>query len=127
MTEKELEMQRQLEKRNKDVALSIIEICRKLPRDWTNEIISKQLIRAVCSIGANYREACNAESRVDFKHKIGISRKEAHESLYWVELLAETNPNLKVELRVVYKEINELLLIFSKAFITSRKQQNNLN
>lgn len=50
-------------------------------------IMSKQLLRSGTSVGANIREAQNAESDADFIHKLGIAQKECDESLYWLELL----------------------------------------
>jgi four helix bundle protein len=54
-------------------------------------ILSKQLLRAGTSIGANISEAQNAESRNDFIHKMGISQKECDETIYWLRLLHATN------------------------------------
>ena len=54
-------------------------------------VMSKQVLRSGTSIGANIREAKNAESKADFIHKPGISQKEADETLYWLELLQATN------------------------------------
>ena len=54
-------------------------------------VISKQILRSGTSVGANIREAKNAESKADFIHKLGISQKEADETLYWLELLQATN------------------------------------
>lgn len=52
--------------------------------------MSKQLLRSGTSVGANIREAKNAESTNDFIHKLGIAQKECDETLYWLELLKET-------------------------------------
>lgn len=54
-------------------------------------VMSKQVLRSGTSIGANVREAKNAESKADFIHKMGISQKETDETLYWLELLQATN------------------------------------
>src|SRR6478609_5383052 len=54
-------------------------------------VMSKQILRSGTSVGANIREAKNAESKADFIHKMGISQKEADETLYWLELLQATN------------------------------------
>lgn len=52
--------------------------------------MSKQLLRSGTSVGANIREAKNAESINDLIHKLGIAQKECDETLYWLELLKET-------------------------------------
>ena len=53
-------------------------------------VISKQFLRSVTSVGANVREAVNAQSKADSIHKLSISQKECDETIYWVELLKET-------------------------------------
>lgn len=79
-----------------------------------------QLIKSSGSIGANYCEATEAESKKDFQHKIGICKKETKETKHWLRLLACANPNLKDRFRSLWKEAQELLLIFSKSLSTSR-------
>lgn len=110
----------ELEKRLKNLALKVIYVCNKLPNSLSNQIITKQLLRAIFSIGANYEEACEPESSSDFVHKISISKKEAREALYWIEILANSNPNLKTELRDTYTETKQVFLIFAKATATSK-------
>ena len=120
INEEYLDKRRALEKRTKNLALAIIKICSKIAINNPNQIITKQLIRSGCSIGANYREACEPESKLDFTHKLSIAKKEINETLYWLELLAEINSQLKNELRNIYQEAKELLLIFSKSISTSK-------
>jgi len=79
-----------------------------------------QLLRSATSIGANYREAISAESKRDFIHKISICKKEANETLYWIELVAHNDANTAQELRSIWKEANEFLLIFSKTLSTAK-------
>ena len=54
-------------------------------------VLSKQLLRSGTSVGAMVRVATHAESKADFKHKLGIAQKEINESIYWLELLNETD------------------------------------
>lgn len=54
-------------------------------------VLSKQFLRSVTSVGANIREAINAQSKADFIYKLSISQKECDETMYWLELLKETN------------------------------------
>ena len=83
-------------------------------------VLSKQLLRSGTSIGANIREAQNAESKADFIHKFKISAKEADELLFWLELCqnSEFYPNPNEELLIKLKSIN---LIISKIIATSKK------
>lgn len=80
--------------------------------------VADQVIRSVTSIGANYSEAQNAVSRADFKHKIGISKKEAAERRYWLSIIeALTNPEL---VQPYLQESQEILLILQKIVNTIR-------
>ena len=75
-------------------------------------ILSKQFLRAATSIGANVREAQQAQSRKDFVSKVSIALKEAHESLYWLELLYATGYLTKKEFDYHYSiclELNKIL------------------
>jgi four helix bundle protein len=72
-----------------------------------------QLIRAGTSIGANYCEADNAVSKKEFLHRIGICKKEAKETMYWLRMIASAVPNSKQPGRILWQEAKELHLIFS--------------
>jgi four helix bundle protein len=72
-----------------EFALQIIELYKLLQRE-KEYVISKQLLRSATSIGANINEALAGESKADFIHKLSISSKEARESLYWLELLEQS-------------------------------------
>lgn len=110
---KHLEFQKTLENRTKHFSLQLIKAVGELPRNTANEILIKQAIRSATSIGANYREACEAESSKDFVHKIKISKKEAKETEYWLDLLLLSNNILSKELTILLKEVNEFVKIFS--------------
>ena len=58
-------------------------------------------------------EADGAESKKDFQHKIGISKKEAKETLHWLRMIAKANPNHAAQCRTLWQENHELVLIFS--------------
>jgi four helix bundle protein len=93
---------------------NLIFIINKLPKTTANLIIFHQVIRSGTSIGANYREACEAESAKDFIHKLRISKKETKETSYWLELLTGTNPKFKKNLEELLIEVLEFTKIFSK-------------
>lgn len=97
----------------------VIEFVRRLSDDAVNRSLISQLVRAGTSIGANYMEADVAESRKDFFHKIGIAKKEAKETLHWFRMIAKANLNCAKECRVLWREAQELVLIF--AAITKNK------
>ena len=60
-----------LQARTKQFALQVITFCESLPHDDTSKILGRQLLRAGCSVGANYRAACRAKSKADFISKMG--------------------------------------------------------
>ena len=102
-----------LEKRTLEFSKNVIRLCKQLPKNVINNEFIGQLIRASGSIGANYREANDALSKKDFKHRIKITRKEAKEAHYWLELLIEANPDFKEKIDILLKEALELKRIFS--------------
>lgn len=102
-----------LEERTARFGENIIVFCKKIPRNFATLPIINQLIRAATSIGANYCEADDAESRKDFKHKIGICKKESRESKYWLRMITIAYPECKEEARIYWKEAKELNLIFN--------------
>lgn len=81
-----------------------------------------QLIRSSSSIGANYREANGASSKRDFLNKIYFCKKESKETEYWLELIAESNPEIIKNCRKLWRECHQLTLIFSKIISTARKK-----
>ena len=100
-----------LEERTLEFAKRIIRLCKQLPQTVINKEIVAQLIRASGSVGANYREANDSLSKKDFSYRIKISRKEAKESHYWLELFREANPEYDVV--QLLTEAVELRKIFS--------------
>jgi four helix bundle protein len=84
-------------------------------------IMSKQFLRSVTSVGANVREAINAQSKADFIHKLAISQKECDESMYWLELLKATDYISTSEFDSIHNQCNEVLKIIRSIIITSKK------
>ena len=101
-----------LEERTAKFSIAIIGFTRGVTKDLVTVPLISQLVRAATSIGANYCEADDAESKKDFIHKLGICRKESRETKYWLRLIAEANPSLKTEARILWQEVKELNLIF---------------
>lgn len=93
---------------------------KKIPHDLINQRLIPQLVGSGGSLGANYCEANEAESKKDFQHKIGICKKETKETKHWLRLLAKANPQFKDDFRKLWQEAQELLLIFSKILASSR-------
>jgi four helix bundle protein len=100
-----------------EFALEIIKYSEKL-EELRKFVVSKQILKSGTSIGANVREAQNAESKADFIHKMKIAAKEADETDYWLTLceLSPGYPNPE-EMK---KKLESLLNIISKIIITSK-------
>ena len=72
-------------------AIRIVKLYQFLCETKKEFVLSKQLLRSGTAVGALVREAEHAESKADFKHKMSIAQKEINESIYWLELLKETD------------------------------------
>ena len=106
--------------RTKQVALRIIRLVDSLPKSTVPQTIGKQLLRSGTSIGANYRAACRGKSTADVLHKLAIVEEEADESLYWLELLVESDIFPERKLDSLYKEIGEILAMTVASMKTLR-------
>ena len=83
--------------------------------------MANQLMRASTSCGANYEEACAAESRADFVHKMQIVLKEIRESRYWLRLIEKVGLFPESNLPSLLRESDELVKIFAKSVITAKR------
>jgi len=107
-------MKYDLEERTAKFGENIIGLCKKVPKNTVTTPIIDQLVRSGTSIGANYTEANGASSKKDFKNKIYICKKEAKETKYWLRMLAKADDLLKEDCQNLWRETQELTLIFSK-------------
>lgn len=110
-----------LEERTAKFAENVIDLMKKLSFSPINKRPIEQVIGSSGSMAANYCEANEAESKKDFIHKVGICKKETKETKLWLRLLARAHPEFKEEYRFLWKEAQELLLIFSSIIKSSRK------
>jgi len=115
-----------LEERTAKLGGDIVSFAKKIELNTVTKPIVSQFVRAGTSIGANYCEADDAESGKDFRHKIGICKKEAREAMYWLRIIAIAVPTLKSEARVLWQETKELNLIFN-AIVRKIKNKNKNN
>jgi four helix bundle protein len=113
-----------IRKRSFSYALRAINLFRYLQkqRDGAGWILGKQYLRSACSIGANVVEAQSGESRADFVHKLGIALKEARESLYWLELLAESGTVPRGRLRPLMEETGDIIRMLSSIILTTKQR-----
>ncbi len=84
-------------------AIRVVKLYQYLTIEKKEYVLSKQLLRSGTAVGALVREAQNAESKLDFIHKLGVAQKECDESIYWLELLKETHFLNENEFQSIHK------------------------
>ena len=120
MTNDESKKKYDLEERTAVFGERIIDFTKKIHQNPISVPLITQVVRSGTSVGANYCEADCAETKKDFEHKIGICKKESRESKHWVRMIVRAVPQLKEEARPLWKEANELNLIFTSIVRNSR-------
>jgi len=111
-----------LKRRTKQFALRVIRLVEALPRTRTAQVIGNQLLRSATSVAANYRAACRARSQADFVHKLGLVEEEADESLFWLEMVVETELMPAARVQDLVQETDELTAIFVASRKTAKKK-----
>ena len=121
MTEKEIFIEI-LKKRTKKLAVDIIMFCDSLKKCKASSVVTYQLVKSATSTGANYRAACRARSKSEFFSKICIVVEEADETLFWLEVLSESDIySVEQELMQESKEILALVASSRKTMNEGRK------
>jgi four helix bundle protein len=105
-----------LEERTATFGEAIIDFCKTIPRSPITNRLIDQLVGAGTSVGANYCEADDAVSKKDFRHKIGICKKEAREAKFFVRMIVRAVPELRESAKPLWQEAKELHLIFAKIY-----------
>ncbi len=105
-----------LEERTEDFGKDVILLCRALPHNTITKPLINQLVKAATSCGANYCEADNAESKKDFRHKIGICKKESKESVHFLKMIEVAVPGTSSKTEPLLREAAELNLIFNAIY-----------
>jgi four helix bundle protein len=103
-----------LEERSARFGEAMIDLLRPIKRSALTDPLISQLARAASSVGANYCEADDSCTRKEFRHRIGVCRREARESKHWLRMIARAVPEKAEECRPLWQEAKELNLIFSK-------------
>ena len=115
-----IEFKQWLEVRTRAFAIDSLKLLDSLPKRNSTQIVAFQLGKSSSSVGANYREANRAESRVDFGHKLQIAMKEASESAYWYEVLAGLYP-MHETIRKLGQEAVELRNLLQSICCSTRR------
>ena len=108
--------------RSKAFALRIIKLYRFLIDEKKEFVLSKQIMRNGTSIGANIREAIRAQSTADFIAKLYISLKEAEETMFWLELLEDSEYVESSQIANLYEKNNELVMIITKSISSAKNK-----
>ncbi len=106
-----------------NLAIRIVNLYKHLVGEKKEYVLSKQMLRSGTSIGANIREAQNAESAADFIHKLGVAQKETDETLYWLELLYKTEYVTEAAFQSIYKDTEEILRMIRSAILTKKENR----
>lgn len=102
-------------RRTKQFVLRSVRVFQALPKTEEAQILGKQFLRSASSTGANYRAACRARSKAEFYAKLSITIEEADESLFWMEVLAESGIIPVSRLDSLMQEATEIVKVLSKA------------
>ena len=95
-------------------AVRVIKLCRALPQDEVNRVLTRQLIRSATSISANLEEAIGSHTKAEFTNSTNIARKEARETHHWLRMIYEVNTQaMKNRMTNIIKEANEIVSILT--------------
>jgi four helix bundle protein len=110
-----------LKERSFQFSIRVITIYKYLKESKKEFVLSKQLLRSGTAVGALIREAQNAESKNDFIHKLAIAQKECDETMYWLELLKETEYLEENEFMITHNEADAILKMIRSAILTTKQ------
>ena len=110
-----------LHEKTMNLAVRIVRLNHYLAAEKKEYVMSKQLLRAGTNPGAMVREAVNAESGLDFIHKLAIAQKETGETLFWLELLLKTDYLTATEYESINADTEEVMRIIRSAILTKKK------
>lgn len=105
-----------LEERTAKFGEAVIAFAKKVRSSSVTLPLVTQIVRAGTSVGANYCEADDASTKKEFRHRIGICRKEARETKHWLRMIVAAEKGLRDEAKPLWQEAKELNLIFSAIF-----------
>jgi four helix bundle protein len=106
-------------------AVRVVRLYQYLCEHKKEFIISKQLLRSGTSVGAMVREAEHAETKNDFKHKLGIAQKEINETIYWLELLKASDYLSSDQFESINTDAIEIIKLITSILKTTKASINN--
>lgn len=105
-----------LEERTGKFGEDVIKLCKIIPKNTITIPLINQFVKCGTSVGVNYCEADDAESKLDFRHKIGICKKECRESKHFLRMIIVAVPELERDAKILLQEATELHLIFNTIY-----------
>ena len=117
--------EQQFKARTKKLALRVIRLVQALPKGIAAEVIGKQILRSATSVGANYCAACRSRSTEAMIAKLDIVLEEADETLFWLELLIESELMPASRLANLMTEADEItaMVIASRKTLRARSHK----
>ena len=116
-----LKFAKKMQERTLEFGVQIVKFFSKLPRTDEPRVSGKQLLRAVTSVGANYRAVCRSKSEADFISKVGTVVEEADECGFWLNLLVKSGVCTTTVVQPLKTEADELPRIFSSSLNTAKE------
>jgi four helix bundle protein len=107
-----------------EFAIQVVKIFQFLRDQKKEYTLSRQLLRSGTSVGAMIREAEYAETKNDFIHKMGIAQKEVNETLYWLELLYETEYLTQEQSNQLTAAATEIIKLITSIIKTTKSNLN---
>ena len=118
-------MDNPLYSKSKQLSINIVKLYKSLSSEKGEYVLSKQLLRSGTSIGANIREGKRPQSDADFVSKMSIALKEAEETLYWLEILHETDYLEESDFNEFYENTEEIVKILVSVIKTKKQEMQN--
>ncbi len=112
-----------LRQRTRAFALRIVKLYTSLPKSAEAQILGKQLLRSGTSVGAHYHEATRSRSNAEFISKLEAGLQELEESIYWMNLLIDSDLIRKDQLAGLCLEANELVAILVASVKTVKRRR----
>ena|SRR5690606_20555841 len=114
---------RDIHERTKAFAVRIVKLSQALPRSREADVVGRQVLRCGTSVGAHCREAYRARSTAEFISKVHGALMELEESLYWLELLAESGIVPRRRLESLCSEADQLLAVLTASVETAKSRR----
>ncbi len=118
-----LDQHQQLRKRTKDFALRVIRMTQALPKTKEADVLGRQVLRSSTSVAANYRATGQARSKPEFISKLAVVLEEADETVFWLEMLADSGVIKPARLAALQQEANQLVAVFGASLRTAKNNR----